>query len=80
MRVHKVVNRVYEGKTYYRWVVSIPPKDVRALGWTDGQELDGVVRGTSLWVSPSTRPRALRRERVPGSLEEEIQRKTILRR
>jgi antitoxin component of MazEF toxin-antitoxin module len=80
MRLHKVVNRVYAGTTYYRWVISIPPKRVRELGWTDGQELETVVRGAALWVQPSLGELAGRRERSAGSLEEELRRKTMTRR
>lgn len=80
MRLHKVVNRVYAGTTYYRWVISIPPKRVRELGWTDGQELDAAVRGGALWVQPSMRPLPGRRERTPDALEEEVRRKTMARR
>ncbi len=80
MRVHKVVNRIYEGTTYYRWVVSIPPKRIRELGWTDGQELDAVVRGSSLWIEPSLRSLPGRRERPSDALEEEVRRRTFRRR
>jgi antitoxin component of MazEF toxin-antitoxin module len=80
MRLHKVVNRVYQGTTYYRWVVSLPPKRVRELGWTNGQELEVVVHGASLWVQPSTHAVPGRRERGSTLLEEEVRRKTIGRR
>ena len=79
MRLHKVVNRVYAGTTYYRWVVSIPPKRVRELGWTDGQELEAVVRGGALWVEPSVKAWSGRRTPTPGALEEEVRRKTLAR-
>jgi antitoxin component of MazEF toxin-antitoxin module len=80
MRLHKVVNRVYGGTTYYRWVVSLPPKTVRELGWTDGQELEAVVRGGALWVQPSLRALVGRRARPPDALEEDLRRKTMARR
>ncbi len=80
MRVHKVVNRVYQGTTYYRWVVSIPPKRVRELGWTDGQQLDAVVRGSTLWIQPTLRELPGRRERSAQSLVDEVRRKTLARR
>ena len=80
MRLHKVVNRVYEGTTYYRWVISLPPKRVRELGWTNGQELEALVRGSSLWIQPTLRPAAGRRERISRALEEEVRRKTLGRR
>lgn len=77
MRIHKVINRVYEGTVYYRWVLSIPPKNIRELGWVDGQELETVVRGSSLWVQPSLRPRARPRTRRAEAIEEEVQRKSV---
>ncbi len=78
MRIHKVVNRVHEGTVYYRWVLSVPPKNVRELGWVDGQQLETTVRGSTLWVSPSLHPRPGRRGRRAHSLEEGVQRKSIL--
>lgn len=75
-----MVNRVHAGTTYYRWVVSIPPKRVRELGWTDGQELEAVVRGGTLSVQPSLRALTLRRDRPTGALEEQVRRKTLSRR
>lgn len=80
MRLHKVINRVYEGVTYYRWVVSLPPKRVRELGWTNGQELEAVVRGSSLWVQPAIRALPGRHDRASSTLEEELRRKTLGRR
>ena len=77
MRLHKVVNRVYAGTTYYRWIVSIPPRRVRELGWTDGQELEAVVRGGTLWVQPSLRQLPGRRDRPVESLTEEVRRRTL---
>jgi hypothetical protein len=53
VRVHKVVNRVYHGTVYYRWIISVPPKRVRDLGWVDGQRLEIFVQGSSLTLQPS---------------------------
>lgn len=80
MRLHKVVNREYEGTTYYRWTVSISPKRVRELGWTEGQELEAAVRGSSLWIQPAPRTLPGRRERPADALAEEVRRKTLQRR
>jgi len=80
VRLHKVVNRVYQGTTYYRWTVSIPPKRIRELGWTDGQELDVVVRGSTLWIQLAIRTVPGRRDRPTDSLEEEVRRRTLGRR
>jgi len=80
MKLHKLINRVYEGTTYYRWTISISPRRIRELGWTDGQVLDAVVRGSSLWIQPALRTPAGRPERPTDSLEEEVRRRTLGRR
>jgi len=80
MKLHKVVNRVYQGTTYYRWVVSVPPKRIRELGWTSGQELEADVHGATLSIHPSTRTSPGRRERGATRLEEEVRRRTVGRR
>lgn len=77
MRLHKVVNRVYEGTVYYRWVLSVPPKSVRELGWVDGQELQASVRGASLVVEPARRSPTGGRGWAPGALAVEVQRKSV---
>jgi hypothetical protein len=79
MRLHKVINRVLEGTVYYRWVLSIPPKSIRELGWVDGQELEAVVSGSRLWVQPSVRARLGRRPRPAGAMEEGVHRKSLAR-
>lgn len=53
MRLRKVVNRIYHGTVYYRWVLSIPPRRVRELGWAEGQELEAVAHGSTLSVRPA---------------------------
>jgi hypothetical protein len=80
VRIHKVVNRVHKGTVYYRWVMTVSPKEVRALGWVDGQQLETVVRGSSLWIQPSVRspPRAPRSS--AKATEESLERMSVIRR
>jgi len=33
----------YKGKTIYKYLLVIPPKDVKELGWKEGIELKGIV-------------------------------------
>jgi bifunctional DNA-binding transcriptional regulator/antitoxin component of YhaV-PrlF toxin-antitoxin module len=35
--------RKYKGKTIYKYVIVIPPKDIEELGWKDGVDLEGSV-------------------------------------
>jgi hypothetical protein len=74
MRLHKVINREIEGTVYYRWVLSVPPSDVKDLGWVDGQELETTVNGTTLTIRPSTRPRPVGRHASSKSLDDAIAR------
>lgn len=80
MRIRKVINRVYEGTVYYRWLLSVPPKKVRELGWVDGQEVSAMVRGSTLWIEASSRPRPRPGKHSSGALEDGIQRKSLLTR
>ena len=52
MKLHKVVNREYRGKTYYRWILMVPPKLVGELGWREGQEITMEVKGRALKAHP----------------------------
>lgn len=79
MRIHKVINRVHEGTVYYRWVLSIPPKQVRDLGWVNGQEVEGLVRGSSLWIQPDVRPRPRHRATSKKQLEDAVERMSVTR-
>lgn len=40
MKLLRPLNRVYRGKAYYRWILMIPPRQVRELGWQAGEELE----------------------------------------
>ncbi len=80
MRLRKVVNRVYEGTVYYRWVLSVPPRRVRELGWVDGQELETIPHGSSLWIRPATHARRSLPGRRTSTLEETVQSRSVARR
>jgi len=43
MILQKQKAREYKGKPIYKYVIVIPPKDVEALGWKEGQEINGTV-------------------------------------
>ena len=77
MRLRKVLNRVHHGTVYYRWLISVSPKDVRQLGWVDGQPLETVVRGGTLWISPMERGRLRPRVRQSEVQEERARERTF---
>ena len=43
MKLQKVKAREYKGKTIYKYMIVIPPKDIEQLGWREGIELDSTV-------------------------------------
>ncbi|MHB1435086.1 MAG: hypothetical protein ACYCPN_04120 [Thermoplasmata archaeon] len=54
VKLHKVVNREYHGKTYYRWILMVPPITVKELGWQEGEAMRMEARGRVLQVRPAT--------------------------
>ena len=52
VKLHKIVNREYRGKTYYRWLLMVPPWLVYELGWREGEQVAMEVRGRALRVEP----------------------------
>lgn len=39
MRLQKHGSRVRKGKEYFKWTLVVPPEEIEALGWEEGQEL-----------------------------------------
>ncbi|MCI4357958.1 MAG: hypothetical protein L3J95_01720 [Thermoplasmata archaeon] len=44
MKLQRVVNLKAYDKTYYKWLLSLPPTLVEQLGWSEGDELVGEAR------------------------------------
>jgi hypothetical protein len=53
VKLQKLLNRRVAGKDYSKWVVTIPPAKVQALGWREGEDLVAEVRGKTLLLRPS---------------------------
>ncbi len=50
MKLQKQLSRHFAGREYPKWVVVLPPRVVRELGWKEGQELVAEIEGRSLRV------------------------------
>ena len=50
MKLQKQLSRRVGNKEYPKWVIAIPPKQVKALGWNDGQSLEGEVTDQKLVI------------------------------
>jgi hypothetical protein len=77
MRARKVVNRIYEGRTYYRWILSVSPKEIQQLGWVDGQPLKTYVRGATLTIEPGVATGPSRRGPHSPDLEGSVRRRSL---
>lgn len=72
-----MVNRVYRGRTYYRWLLSVSPKEILQLGWVDGQSLRSYVRGSTLTIEPGVPVSRGRRGGNASNLEGAVRRRSI---
>lgn len=41
MILQKVKAREYKGKPIYKYIITVPPQDIKELGWNEGIELEG---------------------------------------
>jgi bifunctional DNA-binding transcriptional regulator/antitoxin component of YhaV-PrlF toxin-antitoxin module len=50
MRLQKQLSRKYGGKEYPKWVITVPPKQIEALGWKEGEYLESEVNNQGLII------------------------------
>lgn len=50
MKLQKQLSRKVGDKEYAKWVVAIPPKQIEALGWNEGQSLEGEITDQQLVI------------------------------
>ena len=50
MRLQKQLSRRIGNKEYPKWMITIPPKQIVALGWSEGEFLEGEINGKELIV------------------------------
>lgn len=53
MKLQRIVSRKVGKETYYKFQLTIAPKDVESLGWEAGQEIDAEVKGKELRLRPA---------------------------
>lgn len=51
MRLMKLYNKTYKGKKYYRWRITILPKQIEQLNWKQSQELQAIIKNGKLIIS-----------------------------
>jgi len=50
MRLQKQLSRKVGNKEYPKWVITIPPKQIKTLGWTEGEFLDSEINDQELVI------------------------------
>jgi len=55
VQLQKQLSRRLGGREYAKWVVVLPPRIVRELGWKEGQEFKTQIDGKTLRIRPVAR-------------------------
>lgn len=50
MKLQKQLSKRIGTKEYDKWVIVIPPEQIRDLGWREGQELEAKIQGKKLII------------------------------
>lgn len=50
MRLQKQLSRKVGNKEYPKWVITIPPKQIKTLGWTEGEFLESEINDKELVI------------------------------
>ena len=51
MKLQKQLSRKVRDKKYSKWVITIPRKEIEALGWESGEELKAMIEDSKLILS-----------------------------
>jgi antitoxin component of MazEF toxin-antitoxin module len=51
MKLQKQLSRRVGNKEYPKWVIAIPPKQIDALGWKEGQSLESEILDRQLVIA-----------------------------
>jgi len=52
VKLQKQLSRKTKGKSYPKYVMTIPPKNIEELGWQKGMELEVCVSDNKLIIKP----------------------------
>ena len=50
MRLQRQMSRKYKGKEYPKWMITVPPRQIEELGWTEGEYLESNVADSELII------------------------------
>jgi antitoxin component of MazEF toxin-antitoxin module len=52
VKLQKQLSRKIKGKSYPKYVMTIPPKNIEELGWEKGMELEVCISNNKLIIQP----------------------------
>lgn len=61
MKLQKQLSRKVGNKEYSKWVVTIPPMQIKALGWREGEYLESEIKNGELIVKQEDPEKARKR-------------------
>ena len=61
MKLQKQLSRKIGDKEYTKWVITIPPKQIDALGWSEGEYLESELNGQDLIIKKENTEKAEKR-------------------
>lgn len=64
MKLQKQLSRKVGEKTYPKYVIAIPPKQIEALGWNEGQSLEGEITDQKLIIKKVSDVEAEKRKKA----------------
>lgn len=50
MKLQKQLSRKVGNKEYPKWIITIPPKQIKELGWKEGEYLESEVNSEELTI------------------------------
>jgi bifunctional DNA-binding transcriptional regulator/antitoxin component of YhaV-PrlF toxin-antitoxin module len=62
MKLQRQLSRKVGDKEYPKWVITIPPKQIEALGWKEGEYLESEVNSQELTVRRENPKKAEKRK------------------
>jgi len=56
------MSRKYKGKEYPKWMITVPPKQIKELGWVEGESLESDVMSQELIIRKENSEKAEKRK------------------
>lgn len=75
MQLQRQVSRRYKGREYSKWVITVPPRQIKELGWAEGEFLKSDVMRQELIIRKEN-SRSVEKRREVAKRTSEARRRT----